>query len=349
MARSGLLAFGIPFLLSLGLTALLCPLALRLGLVDDPGGRKTHPRPVPLVGGIAIALALAGASGLAWALGGLPPSVAAGIAVRMPDLPWILAGALAVFAAGLRDDLRDLGPWSKLGVQLLAAATVAVRVPEARITALGAGPLLQVAVTVAWIVAITNAFNFMDNMDGLAAGVAAVASILLAAIAFLTGRDLMAVFFLALLGGLGGFLLFNLPPATVFLGDAGSLLVGFLLGVGAVLFTYDEAPRSLAPLGVPLLVFGVPLFDLVTVMAIRLREGRPLAAADRSHFSHRLVALGMSPREAVGSLWLLTFVIGMGALLLYHVPPEAVPLIILQAVGAFAIIALVERAARRRP
>ena len=125
--------------------------------------------------------------------------------------------------------------------------------------------------------------------------------------------------------------------------------MGFLLGVGAVLFTYDEAPRSLAPLGVPLLVFGVPLFDLVTVMAIRLREGRPLAAADRSHFSHRLVALGMSPREAVGSIWLLTFVIGMGALLLYHVPPEAVPLLIGQAVGAFAIIVLLERAARRRP
>jgi UDP-GlcNAc:undecaprenyl-phosphate GlcNAc-1-phosphate transferase len=349
VALAGLLAFGVPFLLSLGLAALLRPLALRLGFVDDPGGRKVHPGPIPLGGGVAIALALSAAFGLAWALGALPPSVAAGIALRSPALPWILAGALAVFAAGLWDDLKDLGPWSKLAVQLLAAATVAIRVPEARITVLGAGSFLQIALTVVWIIAITNAFNFMDNMDGLATGVAAVASLLLAAIAFLTGRDLMAVFFLALLGGLAGFLVFNLPPASLFLGDAGSLLVGFLLGVGTVLFTYDEAPRSLAPLGVPLLVFGVPLFDLVTVMAIRLKEGRPLAAGDRSHFSHRLVALGMSPREAVGSICLLTFVIGMGALLLYHVPQEAVPLLIGQAVGAFAIIALLERAARRRP
>lgn len=349
MALAGLLAFGVPFLLSLVLTALLRPLALRLGFVDHPGGRKIHPRPIPLCGGVAIAVALAFAFGLARVLGALPPSVTEGIALRAPALPWILAGTLAVFAAGLWDDLRDLGPWSKLAVQLLAAAMVAIRVPEARITVMGAGSLLQIALTVAWIVAITNAFNFMDNMDGLAVGVAAVASLLLAAIAILTGRDLMAVFFLALLGGLAGFLVFNLPPASVFLGDAGSLLVGFLLGVGAVLFTYDEASRSLAPLGVPLLVFGVPLFDLVTVMAIRLREGRPLAAADRSHFSHRLVALGMSPREAVGSIWLLTFVIGMGALLLYHVPPEAVPPLILQAAGIFTIIALLERAARRRP
>ena len=118
--------------------------------------------------------------------------------------------------------------------------------------------------------------------------------------------------------------------------------------MGSALFTYEMKPDSFRPLAVPLLVFGVPLFDAVTVMGIRLREGRSLAMGDDSHFSHRLVALGMSRREAVGTIWLMSFVAGMGALLLYHVPDEAVPLLLLQGVGVFAVVGLLERSARRR-
>ena len=271
-----------------------------------------------------------------------------GMALRARDMAWILGGAVVVFAVGLLDDLKDLGPGAKLSVELGVAVSVALLVPEARVSALSSAPVLQVALAVAWIVGLTNAFNFLDNMDGLSAGVAAIAAALLAAIALSTGRLLMAGYFLALLGAVAGFLAFNMPPASIFLGDAGSLLIGYLMSVGSILFTYDQAPRSMAPLGVPLLVFGVPIFDAVTVLGIRLQEGRPLSRGDRSHFSHRLVALGMSPREAVGTICLLSFVVGMGALLLYHVPREGVPLLLLQALGALAIVGLLERSARRK-
>ena len=347
MASAGLLlAFGVPFLLSLALTAALRSLAPRWGLVDEPSGRKAHARVMPLGGGIAIALSLVSCA-LAFRL--LPDSeILEGLRLRTPDLGWVALAAALVFVLGLADDLRDLGPGIKLGVQLAAAGMVAVLVPESRLSVLGSVPAARIVLTVLWIVALTNAFNFLDNMDGLAAGVAAVAAVLLTAIALTEGRLLMAAWFLGLLGALGGFLVFNAPPASIFLGDAGSLLVGFLLAVGSVLFTYETEPDSLRPVAVPLLVFGVPLFDAVTVMGIRLKEGRPLSQGDASHFSHRLVALGMSPREAVGTLWLLSFVAGMGALLTYHVPDEAVPLLLLQGLGAFSVVALLERAARRR-
>ncbi len=347
-----LLAFASTFLLGLLLTALLRRLAPRLGLLDEPtgGGRKAHARTMPLGGGIAIALTLS-ACGAALRFLPAPASgndLADGLGLRTHDMLWIALSAACVFTLGLVDDLRDLGPGPKLAVQLLAALVVALFVPEARLSVLGSSPALRIVLTVVWITALTNAFNFLDNMDGLAAGVAAVASALLAAIALTEGRMLMAAWFLGMLGALGGFLVFNAPPASIFLGDAGSLLVGFLLAVGSVLFTYETQPDSLRPIAVPLMVFGVPLFDSVTVLAIRLREGRSLSTGDTSHFSHRLVALGMSPREAVGTLWLMSFVAGMGALLLYHVPDEAVPLLLLQGLGVFAVVGLLERAARRQ-
>lgn len=350
MATAGLLAAAVPFLLALLLTALVRRLAPRMGLLDEPGGRKAHAAPVPLGGGIAVVAAL----GLTWAAlgsssldGDLAP-LREGLALRARDLTWVLSGGLALFALGLVDDLRELGPRTKLAVQAAVAATVALMVPAARISVLSAVPALQVLLAMLWIVGLANAFNFLDNMDGLSAGVAAIAAALLAVIALTTGRLLMAGFFLSVLGALGGFLVFNVPPASVFLGDAGSLLVGYLMAVGSVLFTYTAEAGSLAPVGVPLLVFGVPLFDMVTVMGIRWREGRPLWTGDRRHFSHRLVALGMTPRQAVGTIWLLSFVMGLGALLLYHVPREGVLLLILQAAGAFAIVALLERASGRR-
>lgn len=345
---AALAAFAAPFVLSLLACAGIRRLAPALGLVDEPGGRKCQASAVPLGGGLAVALALLGALALAWAFPG--SAFREGLGLRLPSLGWLLLAAGGILALGLWDDLKDLSPLPKLAGQVAAALGVACLVPEARLTAFLPDPAFQVALTVVWIVALTNAFNFIDNMDGLSAGVGAIASGLLAAVAFLTGRDLMAGFFLALLGAQAGFLVFNLPPASLYLGDAGSLLTGFLLAAGSALLTYDEAPRSLAPVGVPLLVFGVPLFDGLTVLLIRWREGRPLARGDRSHFSHRLVALGMGPRQAVGTIWLLTFVTGMGALVLYHVPPEAVPLLLLQSAGVFLALALLERAARsRRP
>lgn len=338
------------FLLPLGLSLVLCALvraqALRRGWVDAPGDRKLQPAPVPLGGGVGVALALA--LGLL-VLGARSSSLAAALDLRAASLPWLAGAAGLVLAAGLWDDLKDLGAGAKFGATLLAGALVAAQVPESRITVLGDAPWLQILLTALWIAAITNAFNLLDNMDALCGGVALVASLLLAAFAVGSGRELMASFFLALAGAVAGFLAYNLPPARLYLGDAGSLLAGFLLATGSALLTYDESASSLVPIAAPLLVFAVPVFDTVTVMGIRLREGRPLLKGDRSHFSHRLVALGMTPREAVGVICLLAFATGTGALVLESLSDDGIRLVMAQAVGVFGVILLLERAAGRKP
>ena len=216
MAAAGLTAFGAAFMLALLLTGAAAALARRLGFVDHPGGRKIQAESVPLGGGVALASALAGAMLLAWVFRGrLPAGVLAGASLRARDLAWVLGGGLVVFAVGLLDDWRELSARTKGIAELAAACAVAVMVPEARISVLGAGGPLQIALTVLWIVGLTNAFNFLDNMDGLASGVALLASAVLAAIAVTTGRFLMAGFFLSLSGALSGFLAFNLPPARI--------------------------------------------------------------------------------------------------------------------------------------
>ena len=314
MALAGILAFGVPFLLSLGLTALLRPLALRLGFVDDPGGRKVHPRPIPLGGGVAIALALASAFGLAWACGALPPSVVGGIVLRAPDLPWILAGALAVLAAGLWDDLKDLGPWSKLAVQILAALGVAIRVPEARITVLGAGSLLQIALTVVWIVAITNAFNFMDNMDGLAAGVAALSGVFFSFHALGQGSPGVAIAAAAFAGAHAGFLPFNFKPARIFMGDCGSMAAGFFLSAASMAGTWRGVSNLLFVVLIPLLILAVPIFNMVFIIITRKLSGVPVFHGKADHISYRLVAHGLSERKSVALIYALSAGCGMLAL-----------------------------------
>lgn len=340
--------------------------ARRSGFLDVPEGRKAHAGPVPLGGGIGVAAALAAAGGgaalaaagpPAWLAGLLPEAemrlagdLARGAAARLPAILLFVGCAGGVWLAGLADDLRGLGVGTKLSVQAAAAGTLCLFFgPDPfRITAFSPAPWLGFLLTVIWIVGVTNAFNFIDNMDGLCATTGGVSSLLFMVLAAQTGQFLIAAAFALLAGSLLGFLPLNWPPARMFLGDAGSLLTGFLIASLSVLFTYYEAQESRWVLAAPFLVLAVPLFDMATVLLIRLRRGAPLTVGDRNHFSHRLQALGLSPLQVLAVTAALSVAIGMTATLLYVLPDAAAILALAQAAAILLAVWLLERAGRRR-
>ncbi len=210
---------------------------------------------------------------------------------------------------------------------------------------------LTALITVFWIVGLTNAFNFLDNMDGLSAGVAAISVGLLAIVTGYIGDYFVAGFLVCLLGALLGFLVFNWPPASVFMGDAGSYFIGFLIGVMTVLSTYTKPGLPEIAIAAPLCVLAVPLYDSATVIVIRLSRGRSPFEADRNHFSHRLLRLGMSGRQALLTIYLVTLATGLGALSLYPLSDRYPGLAALvtgaQVASLLGVVAILEVAARR--
>ena len=310
-----------------GLSLLFTPLvtfaARALGLVDAPGGRKVHLRSVPRVGGVAIVLA----AGLALAVAAWLEPQTAGVATLAPLAP-ILAGAGLVFAIGLIDDLRALPVWPRLTVQALAAVIVmASGLLIERVTISGEtwplGPLAW-PVTLLWIVGLTNAFNFIDGIDGLAAGIAVIVGATCSAI--LIGRNHLpeALLLVALVGAAQGFLVYNLPPASIFLGDGGSLTFGFVLATTAIT-GWQKGATALAT-GVPLLIFALPLADAAStvVRRSRRRQSQPRASVaglmrqlvepDREHIHHRLTRRGWSTRRTVLVLYGVTVILSALAL-----------------------------------
>lgn len=327
------------FILSLGLTAIIKNVALRVGFVDKPGHRKIHYIPKALGGGIAIflAMALPMIAGLSFVHFGQPPGIDSlqlhwpGIRHQTPLALKFLLAMAAMHLLGLWDDRKALGPYLKLVIQLAIVTALVLWADLRALTVLdnwGMGRWPSVILTVLWIAGITNAFNFLDNMDGLSAGVAAVCggAFLLTVLTMPEPRQLFVAVMLALfIGALLGFLVFNFAPASIFMGDSGSLLVGLMLGVLTIRTTYLPAgdqshlgARWYALLA-PLVVLAVPLYDLIVVSFIRLRMGRSPFVGDTNHFSHRLVARGMSRRTAVLCIYLITAATSLAAVLLPHV------------------------------
>lgn len=284
---------------------------LRTGLVDDPGHRKIHATPIPLAGGLAVLtgllLPLLGAV-LLLLLKALPflPSAALlhGLERRDEQLIAILIGAVAITLLGWLDDKHELKPLPKFAGQLLIAALLCAA--GVRITLFVPNVLFSYAVTMLWLLTVINAFNFMDNMNGLCAGLGVIAAWYFAAVAAGHGQYLVALIALLMCGALLGFLPHNFPAARAFLGDAGSHLTGYLLAVLAILphFHTAENPRPLAVL-TPLIALAVPLLDLAWVVILRWRAGKPFYIGDTNHLSHRLVRAGMSKTRAVLVIWLL--------------------------------------------
>ncbi len=356
----GLLTFGIGLLIgSALLSAILCALirvvAPRLGLVDRPGGRKAHARPTPLGGGVAIWATLT----IAFVLGYLALAVRAplpealaihaeGLLTKAPTLALLMGLSTLIMLMGLLDDRFGL-PWQiRLGIQFGLATLFVLIGDQARVSAFTSNVGLMSLLTVVWIVGLTNAFNFLDNMDGLAGGVGLIAAALFVWAQLAVGSLFVPVVLIVLVGALSGFLIHNNHPARLFMGDAGSNYLGFLLGCLTVLGTFTRPDYSPYSVIVPVLVMAVPLYDSISVILIRIREGRSPFQADRSHFSHRLRDLGLSVRQAVGSIYLVTLAGGLGALLLHQVNAVGAVVIVAQTLVLIGLIALWE-VARPRP
>ena len=326
-----IIAFAAACLTSLVLTAIVRTAAARIGFVDRPSGRKQHEEPVPYGGGIAVCLATCAVVLGAALLAHLSASRPSGVPVpqgldvdvrlaaqRLPLLLWVVGGGIAMALLGLVDDIRPVGPKLKLLSQSAIAIAV-VAISGIRVTAFIPSQFVQAALTVVWIVLLTNSFNLLDNMDGLSGTVAFICAGVLVILALQTAQFFIAGFLVALMGGILGFLVFNFPPARIFMGDTGAMFVGYMLAAATVLasFLNERAANPLFPVLVPAIIFAVPLYDTLSVLAIRLRQGRPILVGDRSHFSHRLQRLGKSPRRVLLTIGLMTLATALGATVPY--------------------------------
>jgi UDP-GlcNAc:undecaprenyl-phosphate GlcNAc-1-phosphate transferase len=319
---------------SLAATAVVARLARRWGLVDRPSGYKAHPVPTPLLGGVAVA---------AGALAGILSIQVSSGAIDLAGLPAIGAGGLVILAAGLLDDIHGLSARHKFAWQLAAAAGagVCLAVLGVRLDLFLMWPRIWiVALTVLWVVAITNAVNFLDNMDGLCVGLGAIAAAALGVANARSGELAVAAGSAALCGACLGFLPFNWPRARIFLGDAGAMFIGFLLSALSVLGVYTPgAEVPVLAVCTPLFALAVPVLDLVLVVALRFHAGHPVWVGDRRHISHRLVHRGMRPAAAVATLWAAGAACGFAALLLPTVGPGQAPLLVALVLCALGVLA----------
>jgi UDP-GlcNAc:undecaprenyl-phosphate GlcNAc-1-phosphate transferase len=295
---------------------------LRTNLVDDPGHRKIHNTPVPLAGGFAVltGILLPLCVGAVLLKLGIVKISAAGLIIhgidrRAMELAVIALGAVAITLLGWLDDKHELKALPKFIGQLLIAVAVAAACK--RITLFVPSEIFSYAITILWLLTVINAFNFMDNMNGLCAGLGAIGALLFAFIAATNGEYLVALMGFLICGALVGFLPWNFPTARAFLGDAGSHLVGYLLAVMAILphFYTKQNPHPLAVLA-PLLVLTIPLLDLAQVSLFRTLNKKPFWIGDTNHLSHRLTRIGMSRTRAVLLLWLIAAMVGGIACLL---------------------------------
>ncbi len=284
--------------------------ARRAGLVDDPGHRKIHTTPMTLAGGFAVfaGLLVPVLAGLIvvwmeWVPRESLTPLTYGLQRKALQLAAILFGALGMLILGWIDDKHELSPARKLMGQCVIAILVAAS--GLRITLFVPSVAFSYAVTILWILSLTNAFNFMDNMNGLCGGLAAIAALSFAAASASQGQYLVTVIALLASGAFLGFLPHNFPRATTFLGDSGSHLSGFLMAILAIL-PHFHTPKNQDGWAVllPLFILSVPLVDLVSVVLIRWRLGKPIYVGDTNHLSHRLTRAGLSKSTAVLLLWL---------------------------------------------
>lgn len=312
----------------------------RLGLLDSPGGHSTHTKATPLGGGLGIylgvlvtfavgtlAVVVAGSSD--WVAERVPTALQPfleGVWLRVGPIWGLMLGGTVLVGLGLADDRGGVSPWWRLLVEFLVAAYV-VLVLGFELTAFIEVPWLTKGLSIIWIVGVINSFNMLDNMDGLSGGVAAIIAISMASVMWVTPNPgsgqpqiLVASLLMVTAGAILGFLWHNRPPARIFMGDAGSYLVGYLISVAMLMATFagDGGTKPHAVLA-PLCAMAVPLYDMATVLWIRIREGRSIFVGDRSHFSHRLVDLGLTRVQAVLTIYLVTATCGLAAVLLVGV------------------------------
>ncbi len=349
-----LTVFLIGLLLSLIFTPLMKGLAFSLHIVDYPNKRKVHAQPKPLLGGLAIyiSFSLTVIFGLLLVKYGeniLPSAISLylpGIKRNVPQIITILIGGALIVTFGLLDDIFGLPPLLKLSGQVvigLLLISVGIRlslfIPSLFLTSI---------LTLFWFLLLINSFNLLDNMDGLSAGVAIIASSLFFIYAVGQKQLFVPTILFLFIGSVLGFLRYNFYPAKIFMGEAGSAFLGYILAITSILTTYyKKGSPTFLPILAPLFILAIPFFDTGSVIIIRKKRKRPIFGADKNHLSHRLVNLGMTHKGAVLFIYLLTFSLGLPAILLKELNLWGGLLLLLQLLLILSILAILEFIGRK--
>ncbi|MDR2761668.1 MAG: undecaprenyl/decaprenyl-phosphate alpha-N-acetylglucosaminyl 1-phosphate transferase [Planctomycetaceae bacterium] len=363
-----LIAYVLIFLFVMLLSFFVCQIMKRyaadyFGLVDSPSERKIHERPIPSAGGIGIFVGVVGFFAICqliiFVLLQFPTLVPESISIRLDGLMqrsfqlWTLLGLSTIMMLlGAFDDRFNLH-WL---IRILVQTTVAiVAVWQGwRLTIFIDFPILTSILSVIWIVGLTNSFNMLDNMNGLSGGIAVICGSFLATVMFISPNPeslepqfFVAGFLIVLIASIIGFLLHNNPfYASLFMGNSGSYFIGFLMSILTLIATFtsdDQLPQTIF---VPIIILAVPLYDMISVITIRIKNGKSPFEGDKNHFSHRLVKLGMSRTQSVLTIYLATIICCIGAILLYQVNFYGAILIVLQTIMTLSIIAILELTAK---
>ncbi|MFC1667856.1 MraY family glycosyltransferase [Chlamydiota bacterium] len=330
-------------------------IAKKTDFLDYPHHHKAHKTPVPLLGGVAIfgTLLIVSWGGilmlflitkislLEFVIPVQLHKYIGGIFLKTPQLLSVFGGATVLSIFGLIDDKKDLRALTRIVVQIFAASIVFCA--GIRITLFSSHLLFSYLLTVIWLVAVINSFNLLDNMDGLSSGIACIAGGIFLLLSIVNHQYFVSLFLAAYVGSILGFLIYNFSPASIYMGDAGSMVIGFFMGVLTILGTYyyPEFP-TVFPIAMPLVILSVPFYDVISVILIRSKNRKPIYIGDRNHFSHRLVRLGMTEQGAVLLIYILTFATGISSLLLQMVEFHGVIIILFQVVLFLFIIGLLE-------
>jgi UDP-GlcNAc:undecaprenyl-phosphate GlcNAc-1-phosphate transferase len=354
------------FLVSALLTAIVAKRSISKDFVARPAADRYHRSIIPLGGGIAIfwtlaIFLLAGAAIVKFLIAPghldfLSEDIAIhteGFLTKLPELLIVLACAAVLHFVGLWDDKKHLGPIFKLFVQFAVAAAAAV-FADIRVEFFIASKLITTCLSVLWIVTIINAFNFLDNMDGLSAGIAAIVASVLFTAAAISGQVFIGALALLFIGALAGFLAFNFPPAKIFMGDCGSLVIGFILAVLTLRTTYyqqdtSQTTGSIYAIFMPLVVMAVPLYDFLSVTILRISQGKSPFVGDTQHFSHRMKRRGLTDTQTVLTLYLATVATAASSIILFQVNLAGAILIFAQTIMILIIIAIMEATGKTPP
>ena len=314
---------------ALCLTPLTRQIAMRLGVTAAPNQRNIHQRHVPLMGGAAIYVAFV-LSVLLFS----PPD-------HLRELGAIVAGASLLALVGYLDDRRHVSPRVRLSAMTLAAILAALAGIQIR---LFNNPFIDIPLTLFWVVALINAVNWIDNMDGLAAGTAAIASGFFLVLALTQGQILVSMLAAAIFGSALGFLIYNFNPSSTFMGDMGAYTLGFVLAILAIKLKFAAQPLNVTWM-VPVFVLALPILDINLAIATRLLERRPLMLAAKDHVSHRILDLGATQRQTLALLYLFSVVFGLAALFVSQADvPDALALggvFVLALAGVFCLLVFI--------
>jgi len=349
------------FFTSAILTAVVRKRSIKIGFVSTPSADRYNQNIIALGGGIAIFASLAAilidaviavkiflTTSLSRYFAESVTIHVAGFLEKLPQLVVILICMTILFAVGLYDDKKHLGPFFKLIVQLIVAF-IAAFVADVRVEFFIESKIITSIISALWITFVINSFNFLDNMDGASAGMATIVSSILLTSAVLHGQVFISIMTLIFIAVLLGFLVFNFPPAKIFMGDAGSLVIGFFLATLTLKTTYYNQTQNANwyPILMPLIIMAVPFYDFMSVMILRISQGKSPFVGDTQHFSHRLKRRGLSDTKVVLTLYLATVCTGLGAVFLYQVNLIGAVLIFVQTFMILAIIAILESTAKQ--